>query len=340
MKALVLKHYELRKPAKDDFPMDPAAALAPFEIEDRPEPVAAAGRTVVRIKSAAINPMDVRVQAGLFPYSKPAPLVLGNEASGVVVSSDKYAVGQRVMVMGFPLGISEDGTHQEVISVPNAWAYPLPDKISFDEGASFLIPYATAQLAVEASRVKEGDWVLVTGAAGGIGTALIQLLKAIGARPIAIVSSLEKATRVAAEESPAGVINTAQETMDAGVNRIIGSLSAAAAIDVVGGDKMGRLLPLLGRNGTLVCLGYLGGKTAPIIIPFLVGWCRSIVGSDLYERPAEESRPAFDTIGKFLERGVLKPKVDSHFSLDEYGAAFNRTGSRHANGRVLFHFEE
>lgn len=337
MKALVLKSYELRKPAKDDFPMDPAAALAPFDIEERPEPVKAPGRTVVRMKSAAVNPMDVRVQAGLFPYSKPAPLVLGNEGTGIVESSDAFPVGSRVMVMGFALGITEDGTHQEMISVPDEWIYPLPDAVSFDEGASFLIPYATAQLAVDASRAKEGDWVLVTGAAGGIGTALIQLLKAIGAKPIAIVSSLEKAARVANEE-PAGVINVASEKLDEGVNRIIGSLSAAAAIDVVGGNSMGRLLPLLGRNGTLVCLGYLGGKTAPIIIPFLVGWCRSIVGSDLYERPLEESRPAFVKICELLGKGLLHPRVDSHFSLDEYGAAFNRTGSRHATGRVLFRF--
>ncbi len=336
MKALVLKEYELRKPSKDDFPMDPSAPLAPFDVEERPEPTKAPGRTIVRIKSAAINPMDVRVQAGLFPYSRPAPLVLGNEGAGTVEQSDKFPVGSRVMVMGFPLGVTEDGTHQELISVPDEWVYPLPDRYSFDEGASFLIPYATAQLAVEASKAKKDDWVIVTGAAGGIGTALIQLLKAIGAKPIAVVSTVEKATRVKAEE-PAGIIDMSSERIDVGAERITGKPEqAAAAIDVVGGTMLGRLLPLLQRNGTAVALGYLSGKIAPIVIPFLVGWCRSIVGSDLYERPLEESKPAIDAINRFLAQGLVRPRVDSHWTLDEYAAAFARTGSRHANGRVLF----
>ncbi len=336
MKALVLKEYELRKPAKDDFPMDPTAPLAEFDVEERPDHVKAPGRTIVRIKSAAVNPMDVRVQAGLFPYSRPAPLVLGNEAAGVVEQSDRFPVGSRVMVMGFPLGITEDGTHQETISVPDAWVYPLPDKYSFDEGAAFLIPYSTAQLAVDASRAGEGDYVLITGAAGGIGIALIQLLKAIKAKPIAVVSTPEKAARVAVE-GPSGIIDLSTERLDVGAERIIGKPeTAAAAIDVVGGTMLGRLLPVLKRNGTAVALGYLGGKIAPVVIPFLVGWCRSIVGSDLYERPAEESKPAIDKINRFLAEGLVHPRIDSGFGLDEYAAAFARAGSRHASGRVLF----
>lgn len=337
MKALVLKEYELKKPSKDDFPMDPSAPLAPFDVEERPDPKPAPGRTIVKIHSAAINPMDVRVQAGLFPYSRPAPLVLGNEGAGVVEHSDKFPVGSRVMVMGFPLGVTEDGTHQEKISVPDEWVYPLPDRYSFDEGAAFLIPYATAQLAVEASKAQKDDWVIVTGAAGGIGTALIQLLKAIGAKPIAVVSTVEKAKRVQHEE-PAGIIDLSSERLDQGAERITGKPEqVAAAIDVVGGTMLGRLLPILKRNGTAVALGYLSGKIAPIVIPFLVGWCRSIVGSDLYERPLEESKPAIDTINRFLAQGLVRPRIDTHWSLDDYVAAFARAGSRHANGRVLFH---
>jgi NADPH2:quinone reductase len=336
MKALVLEKYELKKPAKDDFPMDPSAELAPFDVMDRPDPTPAEGRTIVRIKSAAVNPMDVRVQAGLFPYSRPGPLVLGNEGAGTVEQSGKYPVGSRVMVMGFALGITEDGTHQELISVPDAWVYPLPDNYSFDEGAAFLIPYSTAQLAVEASKAKAGDWVIVTGAAGGIGTALIQLLKAIKAKPIAVVSTVEKAARVKSEE-PAGIIDLSAERIDVGCERITGKPEQVeAAIDVVGGTMLGRLLPLLKRNGTAVALGYLGGKIAPVVIPFLVGWCRSIVGSDLYERPLEESKPAIDQINRFLQEGLVRPRIDSGFSLDEYVVAFARAGSRHANGRVLF----
>jgi NADPH2:quinone reductase len=337
MKALVLKSYELKKPAKDDFPMKPDAELAPFAIEDRPAPVKSPGKTVVALKAAAVNPMDLRIQAGLFPYSKPAPIVLGNEGAGVVEASDKLAPGARVMVMGFPLGVSEDGTHQEKIAVPDEWVYPLPDKSSFAEGASFLVPYATAQLAVEASRAKAGDFVLVTGAAGGIGTALLQLFKAIGAKPIAIVSSAEKAARIAAEE-PAGVIDTSSEKLEAGVKRIAAGGAVTAAVDVVGGDMLGRLLPNLARNGVAVALGYLGGKIAPIVIPFLVGWCRSVVGSDLYERPREESQPAIDKVVALLAKGVVKPRIDKSFTLDAYKDAFARVGSRHATGRVVFEF--
>jgi NADPH2:quinone reductase len=335
MKALVLKHYEQKKPSKDDFPMDPNAPLADFALEDRPEPVAAKGKTVVRMKAAAINPMDLRVQAGLFPYAKPAPMVLGNEGAGVVEKSDKFAPGARVMVMGFPLGVSEDGTHQEMVCVPDEWVYPLPDAYSFEEGASFLIPYATAQLGVESSRAKAGDWVLVTGAAGGIGTALIQLLKSIGAKPIAMVSSAEKAERVKLEE-PAGIIDTSSESVDAGVKRIVGGFELSAIIDVIGGDKLGRMLGLLGRNGVLVCLGYLQGKMATIVIPFLVGWCRSIVGSDLYERPKEESQPAIDKVVQLMAQGKVRPRIDSTWALSDYKEAFARVGSRKATGRVVF----
>lgn len=336
MKALVLKEYVKLKPTSTDFPMLPDAPLAKFALENRPEPAGGDGESVVHLKAAAINPMDLRLQAGLFPYSSPAPIILGNEGAGVVEKSKRFAKGDRVMVMGFPLGVMRDGTHQETVVVPDEYLYALPAKFSFEEGAAFLIAYATAQLAVTAGRVKEGDFVIVTGAAGAIGRAAVQLVKALKARPIAVVSSAEKAARLK-DESP-DVIDLSTESLSEGMKRITGKNGAAAAIDVVGGADMGRLLPALSRGGVLVCLGYLSGKIAPIVIPFLVGWGRSIVGSDLYEGPAEDSRNALALICKEAENGTLRPAIDSKFTLDQYEAAYARVGSRKAIGKVVFVF--
>jgi NADPH2:quinone reductase len=325
----------MKKSTAADFPIAEDAGLSQFAILERPAPAEVEGRAVVRIRAAALNPLDLRVQAGLFPYSIPGPLVLGNEGAGVVEHSRRFPKGTRVMIMGFPLGVSEDGTHQELMSVPEEWLYPLPSPFSFEEGAAFLVAYATAQCALTyAAKLQAGDYVFVTGATGTIGRAAVQLTSAQGAHPISVVSRPDKVA-VAKADAPYAVVDRSTESVEAAVLRLTDGKGASIGVDPVGGKDMGRLLPALRRGGTLVCVGYLAGKMAQIVIPLLVGWSRALVGVDLFETPAPDLERALRQIGELAEQGKLRPAIDSVYPLADYPAAFARVASRKAVGKVI-----
>src|SRR5262244_3634339 len=158
------------------------------------EPQSVADEVLVRIKASAVNPLDGIIRMGGFPIAKKPPLILGEEAAGIIERDGAgFKAGERVIVYGGGLGVFRDGTWAEVVAVPASSLRRLPDGISFEEGAALTNVGVTAYGALRTAELKAGETLVVLGATGGVGSAGVQLGKAIGARVIAVVSTARKA---------------------------------------------------------------------------------------------------------------------------------------------------
>jgi NADPH:quinone reductase len=163
-------------------------------VEERPKPTFKHGFSLVRMHAATINQLSNTIREGGHSAAK-APLVLGNEGSGVVEESGRFKPGTRVAIYGGgELGITQDGLFQQWVLVEDKRLLELPDTLNYDEGAALTVNYLTAYRALtSAAELQNGQTVLISGATGSVGHALVQVTIAMGGHPIAIVSSTEKA---------------------------------------------------------------------------------------------------------------------------------------------------
>jgi NADPH:quinone reductase-like Zn-dependent oxidoreductase len=169
-----------------------------LKLANLPEPTPGADQALVRIKASAVNPLDGIVRAGYFPIAAKPPLILGEEAAGIVEREGaQFKKGERVIVYGGGLGVFGNGTWAELVAVPNSSLRRLPEGLSFEEGAALPNVGVTAYGALRQGGLKAGETLLVLGATGGVGSAGVQLGKALGARVIAVVSKPEKAAEIA-----------------------------------------------------------------------------------------------------------------------------------------------
>jgi NADPH2:quinone reductase len=173
--------------------------LEVLRVTTLPNPQRLAGEVLVRIKASAVNPLDGIIRMGDFPIAKRPPLILGEEAAGIVESNGAgFKPGERVIVYGGGLGVFRDGTWAEVVAVPASSLRRLPDGMSFEEGAALSNVGVTAFGALRTAELKASETLVVLGATGGVGSAGVQIGKAIGARVIAVVSTAGKAARLQA----------------------------------------------------------------------------------------------------------------------------------------------
>src|SRR6266850_6035810 len=173
--------------------------LEVLEVTTLPEPQLIGDEVLVRIKESAVNPLDGIIRMGDFPIAKKPPLILGEEAAGIVERNGAgFKAGERVIIYGGGLGVFRDGTWAEAVAVPASSLRRLPDAISFAEGAALTNVGVTAYGALRVAELKAGETLVVLGATGGVGSAGVQIGKAIGARVIAVVSTVGKAARLQA----------------------------------------------------------------------------------------------------------------------------------------------
>src|SRR5215210_1650120 len=189
-----------------------------LRFEDAPDPEPKDGEVLVRLRAASINRLDLWVRQGL--PSVPKPRILGADGAGLDDSGRRVVInpgiehGDRITVVGEHM----DGTHAELVAVPEGNVYPLPDELSFEEAAAFPLVFETAyRLLVTKARLRDGEWVLLWGIGSGVATAGLAIAKALGARALVTSSSDEKLAR-------AGELGA-----DVSVNHASGDVRAAAA---------------------------------------------------------------------------------------------------------------
>ena len=208
-------------------------------VEEVPEPEAADGQAIVDVRAAGINFADVLIRLGMYPQMPELPAVLGSEIAGELDGA---------RVMGFVR--SEGGGYAERVVVDRRWLLPLPESASFAEGAAFPMAFLTAWIPLtELVRIAFGARVLVTAAAGAVGTAAVQIVKALNGHPVAAVGSEEKL------ELPRSL-----GAVEAVTYEQIGELDPVDVVfDLVGGEVFAASLSLLKPMGTAIAVGYAGG---------------------------------------------------------------------------------
>jgi NADPH2:quinone reductase len=287
-------------------------------VGDVPEPTAGEGQGIVEVRAAGINFADVLIRRGLYPQMPELPAVLGSEIAGDLD-------GNRVM--GFVL--SGGGGYAERVAVDRRWLLPLPATASFAEGAAFPMAFLTAWIPLtELVRIAFGARVLVTAAAGAVGTAAIQIVRALNGRPVAAAGSAEKL------ELPRSLGAVEAVTYDE-----IGGLDPVDAVfDLVGGDVFASSLTIVRPLGTAIAVGYAGGLWQDVSPTWLVG--RNIgvhgfyLGRLMGRNPELVTRAAQDVL-RLWEAGAVRPIVGAEYPLEQAAEAHRLIEERRSTGKVV-----
>ncbi|WP_264992951.1 zinc-binding dehydrogenase, partial [Mycobacterium montefiorense] len=228
-------------------------------LDDVPEPVPAPGQMLVRVHAAAVNFPDVLFIAGKCQIKIPPPFIPGNEIAGEVISvgiDAAFRPGQRVAGTTF-------GAFAEQALLDTTQASLIPDDADFASAAAFGVTYRTAYHALRSTAaVTEGDWVVVLGAAGGVGLAAVELAVAMGARVLAAASSPDK-LELCRQRGAEAVVDYDRENLKLRIRELTGD-AARVVLDPVGGSYSEPALRGLARGGIFVTLGYAAG-TIPAI---------------------------------------------------------------------------
>jgi NADPH:quinone reductase-like Zn-dependent oxidoreductase len=311
-----------------------------LNLVELPEPQLEGKQALIKMRFAAINPLDNTVRAGHLPYAKNLPLVPGNEGAGIVVKSGQSGleVGTRVMVVG-SFGVTRPGTWQEYVAAEPYELLPIPPTVSDSEAAAFPIAFLTAQLALmEGGSFKANDTLLAPAVGGSIGNSVIQLALAQGAAKVITTAGSTRKAQLASEKGYTNIIDLSQEDLQAGVKRLTDNAGVDLAIDSVGGHLSGQLLASLKPKGTLVIVGYTAGVQATINIPDLTTKKARIVGLWLDPTSPYFSQ-ALETVLRLLTEGRVKPAVARIFPISEAVAAQRYQIEDRPFGKVLLSFE-
>jgi NADPH2:quinone reductase len=286
-----------------------------LELVDVPDPEPGDGEVLLHVRASGINFADVLVRQGRYPQAPSLPTVLGHEVAGEVD-------GRRVMTASGTTGYSE------LTAVDEEWLVPLPDSASFEEGASFLTTFLTAWIPLRRTDVGPGATVLVHAAAGGVGSAGVQLAKHLGARVVATASSEEK-RQIALDLG-------ADETY--GYDDFVERVKADVVLDAVGGDVFKRSIGVLNPLGTIVAIGFADGWWDPLDAALMVG--RNLTFQGFYLGRLMKLRPdvvqeATRELVALWEAGAVKPLVGATFPLERAPDAHRLIEERKSVGKVV-----
>src|SRR3954468_1867967 len=289
----------------------------PLEVRDVPEPTPGAEDVLVEVHAVGVSFPDLLLSRGEYQLKPEPPFTLGVDFAGVVVSGAGFEAGQRVA------GVGPYGNAAELVASPSVSTFPLPDAMSYDQGAALPMNYLTAQFALaERGDLKPGETVLVHGAAGGVGTATIQVAKGYGARTIAVVSSEEKAEvarRAGADE--AVLLDGFKDAVAA----LTEGRGVDIVVDVVGGDVFTDSLRSLATQGRLLVVGFAAGQGIPevkvnrLLLNNVdvrgVGWgAFAMMRAGYMQHQWAELLP-------MMESGVIRPPIGATYDLESFGQA-------------------
>ena len=301
-----------------------------------PSPEPGLGEVRVAIKAASLNFPDLLIVQGKYQMKPPLPFVPGAEFSGVV-----EAVGEGVKhlsvgshVAGFA-GTGGFGTH----TLANAAVLmPLPDAFSFEDGAAFLCTYGTTYHALmDRAALKPGETVLVLGAAGGVGTAAIQIAKAAGAKVIAAASTDEKCALCQALGADA-TINYSTHNLRDELKTLTDGKGPDVIYDPVGGDITEAAFRSIAWRGRLLVVGFATGTipALPLNLALLKG--ASIMGvfwGEFARREPQNNAACLMQLAAWYMQGKIKPVIEHKLPMSQLKEAFALMGSRQVRGKVV-----
>jgi len=321
MKAVVVEQYD---------------SIDNIGLKDVSQPDIAAGQVRVRIQAASIGFVDGLKVRGLYQTKDPLPFTPGTEFAGII---DEVAGDVAGFARGAPvMGMARSGALAEYIAVPAAVVAVMPDGVAPEVGAAFRANYLTALYALsERAALRAGEYLLVLGAAGGVGIAAVQIGKLLGARVIAAASTEEK-RKFAAGFGADMTVDYTQADWRAALKDLTGGHGADVIFDPVGGDIAVQAFRSIAWNGRHLVVGFAAGSipALPFNLPLLKGG--ALLGVDLAQIPRREpeaERRVTSQLFSWLKEKKLVPVVGQVFAFADFRDAFKAMQNRSALGKMV-----
>ena len=304
--------------------------------KELPTPTPGPGQVLIEIQAASLNFPDLLIVQNKYQMKPALPFVPGSEYAGVVQALgdgvSHLQVGQSVACLS---GTGGFGTHTLAAA---QLCMPLPPGFSAIDGAAFIMTYATSHHAlVDRAALKAGETVLVLGAAGGVGTAAIQIAKAMGARVIAAASTDEKCqlcTTLGADAT----VNYSRENLRESLKTLTEGRGPDVVYDPVGGDLAEPAFRSIAWRGRYLVVGFAGGPipALPLNLPLLKG--ASLVGvfwGDFAKREPKANAAMMGELAQWYSQGKIKPVIDRTLPMRDLPAAYTLMGSRSVKGKLV-----
>lgn len=310
--------------------------LSGVRLVDMPEPTRAPGEVLVRVKAASLNFPDLLMTKGEYQLKPEVPFTSGLEMAGEVIEADPAS---GFLPRDKVIGGKKTDAFAEVASVPERGLSPLPDGLSFGQGAAMGAAYQTAYTGlIELGNLTAGQWVLIHGASGGVGLAACDLAKAMGARVVAATGVEAKQKAITAAIAPDAVI-TAQGRFREEVARLTDGKLCDIVFDPVGGDVFDESTRCVSFNGKLMVVGFTSGRIAEVAtnIPLIKGF--SVVGlraGEYSRRFPERGKAINEAVAKLAAEGRITPTIDRTLPLSRWREGFDAMAARELVGKVVF----
>ncbi|HEX8128956.1 MAG TPA: NADPH:quinone oxidoreductase family protein [Pyrinomonadaceae bacterium] len=314
--------------------VDAFGGVENLRVVERPKPVPREGEVLVRVAASGLNYSDVMQREGIYPGGTRPPYFPGIEAAGVVELAgtqrdEPTLLGSRIAC------ITQGGAHAEYVLAEARACIPLPDAVSFVEGAAFPVQYLTAYHALSTvAHAAQGETVLVHAAGGGVGTAAVQIARLLGLRVIGTASTREKRGRVLELGADCAV---GYEEFEVASREFTGGRGPDIILDTVGGDVLRRSLALLPPLGRLVVLGLASRAAPPIDTVKLLFRSQAVLGFHLnaiLERPALV-QASIGQLFNWIGEGKIKIQVGHTLPLREIRQAHELLAGRQSYGKVV-----
>ena len=301
-----------------------------------PTPQPGAGEVLIEIQAASLNFPDLLIVQNKYQMKPALPFVPGSEYAGVVRAVGEGVMGlQAGQAVACLSGTGGFGTHT---LAPAKLCMPLPPGFPAVDAAAFIMTYATSHHAlIDRGQLKAGETVLILGAAGGVGTAAIQIAKAVGAKVIAAASTAEKCALCMAQGADA-TINYSSENLRDAIKQLTQGQGPDVVYDPVGGELAEPAFRSIAWRGRYLVIGFAGGPipNLPLNLPLLKG--ASVVGvfwGDFARREPHANAAMMAELASWYAQGKIKPVIDRTMPMSELKAAYARMGSRAVMGKLV-----
>jgi len=297
--------------------------------EDAPEPVAGPGEVLVELRAASLNHLDLWVRKGL--PSVPKPRILGADGAGIRVDTGERVVINPGLEHGDVIAVvgeQTQGTHAELIAVPESNVYPIPDSLSFEQAAAFPLVFETAwRMLVTKAALQPDEWVLIWGIGGGVATASLAIANALGARAVVTSSSDEKLAR-ARNLGAHATVNHSTEDVAKRVKELTEG-GAHVVVETVGADTWATSLGVARPAGRICVCGATSGPNPPANLHRMWWKQLTIHGSTM------GTKQDFEAVLDLVASGRAKPVIDKVYPLSEARAAHERMEAGEQLGKIV-----